>query len=184
MKIEIKTFIYDDWHFSCNTYVVYDEMKKCLIIDPGIDDTNIIDFITSNNLDVKGILLTHGHFDHIRGLNLISKHFVCPLYIHESDISCLSDSTLNASYLDNCVFQTEVKPEIIHDGDVLKLLSKDITVIHTPFHTQGSVCFYVKEEGLLFSGDTLFRGSIGRFDFINSDFHSIKPSLNKLKNCL
>lgn len=183
MKINVKKFVYDDYHsFSANTYILSDENNNCFIVDPGIDDNNVIKYIDDNNLNLLGVLLTHGHFDHIRGLNLLLKKYPSMnIYIHTEDEICLNDPAYNASNMDNKLFAIDVKPIIINENDIIKGLSEDIFILHTPFHTMGSVCYYLKDSKLFFAGDTLFKMSIGRFDLVNSSFRLIKPSLNKIR---
>ncbi len=179
--MELKSFIYNNFYeLNANTYVLYDE-TNCIVIDPGKNNNDVSDFINENHLNLRGILLTHGHFDHIQGLmNLLKSHDV-PIYIHKDDVCLLSDAHLNCSdRFSRKDVIVEVKPITIDDGDELNLLSSPIKVIATPFHTKGSVCFYLKDNKMLFSGDTLFKEGIGRVDFPNSVPELIHDSLSKL----
>lgn len=182
MKINVKKFIYDDSTFSANTYILSDEFNNCFIIDPGIDDINILNYIKDNKLCLKGVLLTHGHFDHIRGLKLLLKEYPSlNVYIHKDDKDSFTNPILNASNMDKELFKIDINPILVNDGDIIKGLSEDINVLHTPFHTLGCVCYYLSNSKLMFTGDTLFNMSIGRFDLPNSSFRLIKTSLAKLK---
>ncbi len=180
--MEIKLFSYPDSRFSANTYICYNEDKEALIIDPGIEDENIIDFIIDNNLNLKAILLTHAHFDHIRGLTRLLKEFSVNVYLHSNDLELLRNPYLNLShYMDDNDYRSEIEPILIKDDDRLALLKgENIIVIHTPFHTKGCVCYYFSISKVLFSGDTLFNNSIGRFDLPTSTPQDIKSSLNNL----
>lgn len=168
-----------------NTYVLDDQNGNAVVIDPGYGDRpSIRDFLIRHNLQLKAILLTHGHFDHTRGIpSLIAAFPNAPIYMHELEVAFLSDPRLNCSYLDR-----KIEPVIIdapaialNDAEIINLLGKDIYVIHTPFHTHGSVCYYLPSEKMAFTGDTLFRNSIGRSDLPTSSPRSIISSLAKLK---
>ena len=179
--MKVKAFIYNGFYELCaNTYVIYDE-SECVIIDSGKNNNDVVNFIKENHLKLKGILLTHGHFDHIQGLESLLKAFDVPLYVHKDDECMLTHPELNASNRfsrSNIVINK--KPVTFTDGDVLNLLKSPIEVIHTPFHTKGSSCFYLKDNNMLFTGDTLFEQGIGRTDFPHSVPELVQNSLSKL----
>ena len=180
--MKIVPFIYDDFDdLFANTYVLVDDSLACLVIDPSKKYEGIINYIEKNGLTLKGVLLTHGHFDHMRGVDLLLNRYHVPLYIGFYDADALKDSRKNLSYLmgrEEMVVEEE--PITVSDKEVLRILKEDIEVIYTPFHTKGSVCYYLKDSKALFSGDTLFRYSIGRDDFPNSLPKEKKASLAKL----
>lgn len=151
-------FIYEDIDdLFANTYLLIDN-NDCVVIDPGRDYRGIVDYINKNQLKLKAILLTHGHYDHIRGVNILLKEFSCSLYIGFFDEDQLTDTYKNLSTLfSNEKVVISQKAITVSDNEVLSLLSEQIKVIETPFHTKGSVCYYLKDSGLLFSGDTLFK---------------------------
>ena len=176
--MEIKSFIYGDNYIelSANTYLIIDG-KDCVLVDPGKEDPRIVEFIKENSLNLKGILLTHGHCDHMRGIIA----FECPVYIHKDDVELLNNPHLNCSdRFSRKNVSIDVAPIEVEEGMEINLLSKPIKVIHTPYHTMGSVCYYIPEEKILFSGDTLFKDAMGRSDFVTSDPNLIKSSLAKL----
>ena len=179
--MNIKSFIYNNFYeLNANTYVVYDG-SECIVIDSGKDNNDVIDFIKENHLFLKGVLLTHGHFDHIQGLPTLLKEFDVPVYIHKDDECLLTSSHLNGS--DRFSRQDiilNIKTVTFTDGEVINLLKSLIEVIATPFHTRGSSCFYLKDNKILFTGDTLFEGAIGRTDFAASVPELIHDSLSKL----
>ncbi len=149
---------------STNCYVGINEAtKECFIVDPGYFQTEIVDFIKTQGLTVRAILLTHGHFDHIMGIDGFLKEFSVPVYAHEEEKALLENAAYNASsmYGDGYTF---TKAVYVQDGQVLEIAGMRITVIYTPGHTIGGCCYYLEEEQTLFSGDTLFQESIGRTD--------------------
>ena len=169
--MKIIPFIYDDVdELTSNTYLLIDSSNNSLLIDPGRDNQKIIDYIERNHLYLKGILLTHGHFDHIRGVDRIIDKFNIPCYIHFQDEIMLDDPSINGSIsLFNEKVAVKHKCETITDNDKINLLDEEISVIATPFHTIGSVCYYIKAEQILFTGDTLFKAGFGRYDLPHSD---------------
>ncbi|MGP1414032.1 MAG: MBL fold metallo-hydrolase [Bacillales bacterium] len=175
-------FVYKD--FSCNTYVVGNDSKHCVVIDPGSKNNDIIDYIINNYKYVDGILLTHGHWDHIKGIeNILNKFPSCTIFISEEDSDLLINSKDNCSEFLGDKGIINIQPQIIEDEDVINFNNNLVfKVIATPFHTKGSVCFLYENEKALFSGDTLFKGNIGRYDLPTSNAKTINESLDKLKS--
>lgn len=149
-----------------------------VVCDVGGDVPRLLQKLDELSLTVKAILLTHGHYDHIGGVEEIRAAFDCPVYIHENDALMLSDAHANLS---DTITYKEFIPvqafETIRDGDVLKIGELSIRVMHTPGHTPGCVCYIV--EDCILSGDTLFRGSIGRTD-LNGNPVQMRESLRKI----
>ena len=164
-----------------NTYLLVDNDSKAIIVDPGKEDLSFIRFMSEGGIEPKAILLTHGHFDHIRAVDKLVEVFEIPVYINEKDKELLTNPHLNCSdrFSRNKIIVNS-EPKTFKDGDKLSILSEDILVIETPYHTEGSSCFYLKDSGLLFSGDSLFRGSVGRSDFPTSNPLKIESSLRKI----
>lgn len=144
-----------------NCYLLIDDKtKECGIIDPGGNAKGIENVIKSKGLDAKFILITHGHADHVDGVEEISNDLNIPFYISKIDEEYMEK--------DNFVFGTLPKASMyLKEGDTVTLGSHTIKVIETPGHTKGGLCFLV--DDLLFTGDTLFQGSVGRSDFIGGD---------------
>ncbi len=165
---------------SSNTYIYYIENTAFLFDIGGEDIEAVIEFLEKNNLNLEKIILTHGHIDHIEGLNALTEKYPnTRIYIGEEDYEFLYDAVLNLSaYFDDGEFQYKGKPEItkIKQGDMIG----DFQVIDTPGHTRGSKCFYNKEENFMITGDTLFQQSIGRSDLPTGDYNEIKASVNKI----
>lgn len=179
--MKVVPFLYNDKNelFS-NCYLAIDNKSSCVIIDPSCDYDGVINYIIKNSLVCRGILLTHSHFDHMRGIDHTVKALNVPLYVSSNDKDGLTDTRLNCSSMSNSKFIVQTKPVLVSDQEVLELLEEPIRVIDTPFHTKGSACYYIAKSNLLFSGDTLFRGSIGRSDLPSSVGREIRHSLSKL----
>ncbi len=158
-------------------FIVRDNV--CFIVDPGYEKELIQKYVETNNLKVEGILLTHGHFDHFGAVNC----FDVPVYMNELDKNNLEDhykvgfSKYNVSIDFNL---EDIKFEYVKDGDKIKLNNSEIEVIATPGHTVGSTCFKIEDE--LYSGDTLFRETVGRWDLTTGDKEVLKKSIKKLLN--
>ena len=148
-----------------NCYVVSnEETSECFLIDPGAYSDKMITYIRENALKPQAVLLTHGHFDHIMGLDEVLKQFSVPVYAQEQEEILLKDASYNASVSYGQAY-TFSGASYIKDGQVLELAGMKIRVIHTPGHTIGGCCYYIEAENVLFSGDTLFHDSVGRTDF-------------------
>ena len=161
-----------------NNYLVIDEIsKEAVLIDCSAYDENVFLELKKYGAKLKYILLTHGHFDHITGLNEMSEGV--QVLLHNADAEWISE--LN-TYLPMVGMPYMEEPRIdsfIKDNDIIKLGDFEIKVIHTPGHTQGGVCFLL--DGNLFSGDTIFKESVGRCDLPGGDFNQIIKSIeNKI----
>ena len=180
--MKVIPFIYDsEDELASNTFVLIDHNNDCIVIDPGCYYQGIVNYIKKNNLNLKAILLTHGHFDHMRGVNILENEFQVPLYIGSLDLDNLKDTELNVSkYFAKGEVTIDVPGIGVEDGEELDILSEKIRVIATPFHTAGSVCYYLKDSHILFSGDTLFKRGIGRTDLPGSNHREIRRSVSKL----
>ncbi len=163
--------------YQTNCYLIADEIsKECAVIDPGAICVSLDKEISTNNYDVKYIIFTHGHFDHIGGLEYyMDKYPQAIVLMHKNDISSILNN------IDVFYFDSENKENIVkqitlqNDNDIFMLGDNKLKIIHTPGHSKGSVCIYV--DSILFSGDTLFQHSIGRTDLIDSDFSELKTSV-------
>lgn len=161
-KIKIARFVIGS--IGTNCYVVSDrDTKEAFLVDAAACPPELVSYIRNSGLCMQGVLLTHGHFDHILGIDSFLKEFPVPVYAHERERELLEDAALNASasYGEGYTFH---KAHYLRDGSKLQLAGRKIQVIYTPGHTAGGCCYYLPEEGVLFSGDTLFHSSIGRTD--------------------
>lgn len=167
--------------FQVNCYLIYDYVSKhSIIIDPGIDGQKVIDKIEKLQLKPELLINTHGHFDHTFSDDMIREKYNIPLAIHKNDSRMLSDAKLNfSSWISTPV---TIKPaNILFNKEEIKETSFcKYSVIHTPGHSKGSVCILIND--ILFSGDTVFKNSIGRTDLFDGDYNEIISSLNKIKS--
>ena len=170
------------------TYLVGSDLSEAvLVVDPGQPFEAIRATLDRFHKLCGGILLTHGHFDHIESLDKLNAYCgTLPVFLHTDDSDKLTDVKGNVSYLFGCSFVSKTKTTPIADGDVLSLCGLHIEVLHTPGHTRGSVCFLcsVGDEKLLLSGDTLFYGNVGRWDFPGGDEEMLRRSLHRLTDTL
>ncbi|WP_085875921.1 MBL fold metallo-hydrolase [Peptoniphilus vaginalis] len=162
-----------------NCFILFDENKDAFVVDPGESSENIIEAIEKNSLNIKYILLTHGHFDHVGAVAALVEKYKAPVYISKKDRAFLeSPKEVRASAFGMQIEAADVDV-FVKDGDEIPFSGGTIKVIETPGHTLGSVCYLF--ENYLFAGDTLFNGSIGRTDFPESDHSLMVESLKKLK---
>ena len=158
-----------------NCYLIGDEKAKaCAVVDPGGSPEKVIAMIERSNMEIKMILLTHGHYDHIGAVDaLLEKWPGLPVYIHPADL-CPAESTRERYRMPD----KGASQRTYGDGDVLELGELRIHVLHTPGHSPGSVSLLVGDT--LFSGDTLFCSSMGRTDLPGGSYEQIMASLKKL----
>ncbi len=162
-----------------NCYVVSnDETKECFIIDPGTNGQKIAKYLNENELQLKAILLTHGHFDHIGAVDYLTDRTNCEVYTHEYSMDLLSDTGLNLS---DMIFPFVVKSEVKPAQESFELCGYHVQWMLLEGHCSGSSMIYLPEENAIFSGDVLFAGSIGRFDFPTSSHQKTKETIAAIK---
>ena len=165
---------------STNCYVVENpDSQKVLIVDPGDSPLEIERQIDEIDGDPEAILLTHGHFDHMLAADALRKKYHIPVYVHEKEQHLLGDPKENLSGLWSKPYTMQAD-KTVKEGDVLHLADFEIHVLATPGHTAGGVCYYIPAEKALFSGDTLFRESYGRYDFPTSSGRELIASVKRL----
>ncbi|KAI4449325.1 hypothetical protein C823_003854 [Eubacterium plexicaudatum ASF492] len=151
---------------------------EALVIDPGDDAAAVADYMDRNQLRPAAVLLTHGHFDHCMAAQRLAEQYGISVYVHENDRQIMENPAYNCSGMigKNLTFHADM---FFHgDTDHLSAAGFEIDVYHTPGHTPGGVCFYVKNEGILFSGDTLFCESVGRTDFPKGSMSQLVQSIH------
>jgi glyoxylase-like metal-dependent hydrolase (beta-lactamase superfamily II) len=165
--------------FGSNCYLLVSG-QSAAVIDPSVDASEIADLAAKKNAEIKYIILTHGHFDHISSLDTLRDMTASPAYIHEADNEMLTDGMKNAHAL---FFGRDKKwrpaEGLLKDGDTLSLGDETLKIISTPGHSKGSICILCGDK--LISGDTLFANGFGRYDLHGGNANELSESLASLK---
>ncbi len=163
-----------------NCYFIVDEQSAaCAVVDPGDDADKLLEKLKDKGLRVACILLTHGHFDHIMATPALHAATGAPIYLHEADAELYADNDKNCMRRFAGVdLPMPIPTRLLKEGDRIPLGNGSITVLHTPGHTPGSVC-YLAEDNLL-TGDTLLYGTCGRSDLYGGDYRKLLASLKRL----
>ena len=166
--------------FSTNCYLVQNtESREGFLIDPGDYEEKILDFLREKEVKLTAIYLTHGHLDHMMAAERIRREYEVPVYCHEAEIAVLADPAMN---LTSRFLRRPYVPEGVQglkDGEEFTVAGVRVRVLHTPGHTPGGCCYYLPEEGVLFSGDTLFYRSIGNTEFPGGSMGALVRSVRE-----
>lgn len=163
-----------------NCYIVINEgTKECFLVDMAACPPELVSHIKNSGLTVKAVLLTHGHFDHIMGLDRFLEEFPAPVYACAAEKELLESPQLNSSSGMLGQPYTFHGAQYVKDGDLLDIAGMKLQVIQTPGHTIGGCCYYIADEQTLFSGDTLFRASIGRTDLPTGSMGALVRSVKE-----
>lgn len=165
--MKIDTIVLGDLEANCFCVRTDEKASTCLLIDPGLNPEPLIHFLRRNNLTPEAVVLTHGHADHIGGVETVRQHWpAVEVAISNDDAAMLTDPAKNLSMLAEVMVQA--RPAEIRFNNSQRYFEAAglrFEIIHTPGHTPGGICLYNSDEAVLFCGDTLFAGSVGRSDF-------------------
>lgn len=182
--MNIKTFEFNP--LGVNTYVLSDETKECVVIDPAPfypdEKELLVNYILDNGLEIKHLLNTHLHFDHIFGINLLAERFGVLVECHPDDLYLLDDIAGQMQMFGLPGNNADLKPKVggyLNEGDVITFGTQSLKVLHTPGHSPGSVVFYHEKGGSLFCGDLLFYTGVGRTDLPGGSYNDL---VNSIKN--
>ncbi len=165
---------------GANCYLYPIDKTHCVAIDIGGDPDLILDYAQRHQLQIVAILLTHGHYDHVGGVEYVRRELAISVHVHSLDAPMLTSTDLSLARQMG-VLLDPVKEMQTHEGEcTLSFGTKCLQVIPTPGHTKGSVCYYSPEDSVMFTGDTLFSGSIGRTDFPGGSMTAMQHSLKQL----
>lgn len=176
-KLRVEQYVVGPVQTNCY-FAINEETKDALIIDPGACAKQLAERVRKEELRPLAVLLTHGHFDHAEGAQEFADEFDINIYIHEDDRETLENPNLNVSWMlgEGEVYHADV---FLKDEQELELAGFHIRVLHTPGHTPGGCCYYFPYEDVVFSGDTLFCGSVGRTDFERGDMSVLIRSIRE-----
>lgn len=162
---------------QANCYVVIEE-GRALLIDPGDTFDGLDSILKRNDAKLEAVLLTHAHFDHIGGLDALLEKYKVDVYMNPLEFSFLSNASLNGSASFGGFLETQAVPKAVHDGSNV-IGGFEVTAITLPGHTVGSTVYII--DNMLFSGDVLFQGSVGRTDLPTGSWSEMQSSIEKLK---
>ena len=168
--------------FQENTYVLFDDNGKGIIVDPGCyerqEERDLLAFIEQRQIEIVAVLNTHAHIDHILGNQFVTTHFGVDLYLHEKDLNTLRSVESYAHVYGFNAYKVSPEPtQFLEDGQLLSFGEIELKVLFTPGHAPGHVVFYCEKGKFVINGDVLFQGSFGRVDLPGGDLETLKKSI-------
>jgi hydroxyacylglutathione hydrolase len=164
--MEIDRLVLGSYQTNCYILREDESAEDCLVVDTGLEAGGLIDFLDERKLNPVAVVLTHGHADHITGVELLRGKFPdIKVFIHKLDAEMLTGALSNLSLMAGMKFSTDPADFTLEDGGVVKQAGVKLKVLHAPGHTPGGICLYSEDDGVVFSGDTLFCDGVGRTDF-------------------
>lgn len=181
--MKIKTFEFNP--LGVNTYLLSDETNECVVIDAACfyadEKALLLNYIIDHDYVVKHLINTHLHFDHIFGVNTLASQFGLSLECNKADEFLLDNISDQLKLFGIPSANSDYRPEIgkwLNEGDVISFGNQSLSIYHAPGHSPGSLLFYNEESGSVFTGDVLFRGSIGRTDLAGGNFDELVESIH------
>jgi glyoxylase-like metal-dependent hydrolase (beta-lactamase superfamily II) len=179
-QVKIDTIIVGAYQNNCYVVRKDERQGECILIDTGLETGPVVEFLRENELRPTALLLTHGHPDHIAGIKDIKEAFeAVKVFVHQQDVKMLQYWGTGRRIFAEVEIRADSADVSIEDGMRIEDAGLVLEVIHTPGHTPGGVCYYSAGAGVLFSGDTLFLGSVGRTDFEYSNTEDLLNAVNK-----
>jgi hydroxyacylglutathione hydrolase len=164
---------------QCNCSIIGDETtREAMVIDPGDDIEDVLDLIRKHNLQVKQIVITHAHIDHVGGAMKLRTATGAPILLNQNDYALLKMLDVQAAWIGVAAPGAVEIDQSLTTGDTVKAGAHAASILHTPGHTEGSICLYFPAEKIVIAGDTLFAGSIGRTDLPGGSMQKIMQSLH------
>jgi hydroxyacylglutathione hydrolase len=165
---------------QCNCSILGDEVSlEAIVVDPGDEIARIVSVLDKHNLTVKQIVITHAHIDHIAGAQRLKHLTGAPILYNQNDLPLVKMMDVQAGWLGIPTPEVPAAPDdTLDDGKLISITGLSGSILHTPGHTQGSVCLYLPDHTLLLAGDTLFAGSVGRTDLPGGDTHQLLTSIH------
>ena len=164
--MEIERLILGAYQTNCYVLRNSETATDCLIVDPGLEAGDLLDFLHQHKMSPAAVVLTHGHIDHVAGVAALRQDYPdMKVYIHRLDAEMLTEPAHNLSALAGVMFKTKPADVLLEDKNAIEEAGVKLEVLHTPGHTPGGICLYSNDEGIVFTNDTLFADSIGRSDF-------------------
>jgi len=165
---------------QCNCSILGDETShEAMVVDPGDDIPSILKVLARHQLVVKQIVVTHAHIDHIAGAQQLKRLTGAPIFYNQLDLPLVKMMDIQASWLGIATPEVAPPDDSLEDGRKLAIAGITANVLHTPGHTEGSVCLHLPEHTLLLAGDTLFAGSVGRTDLPGGDTRTLLDSIHR-----
>ena len=165
-EMTVKTFHFNP--FQVNTYVLHDDTREAIIVDPGNNSQQeheqLLEYIEKEELEIKFVVNTHPHIDHVVGNKWCVEHFHCPVYIHEKAMKIYHQTHIYCAVMGMDVESCPEPSKLLQEGDILTFGKQQLQVFYTPGHADGSICLYDETHSMVFVGDVLFAGSVGRCD--------------------
>lgn len=163
-----------------NCYLVgCEKTSQAAVIDPSWNGRSIVAMAENDGWEITHILLTHSHFDHVGGLGEIKEETQAPIYVHPEAIDTLRNAPMSAGFFGIKIPSPPGPDELLIDNQIIEVGELMLEVLYTPGHAPGHVCFYISEYHIVFDGDVLFQGNIGRFDLPGGDFKRLMNSINE-----